>query len=438
MSTSNFLGGVFGEMPSYMGGLLGAEDQEKLRQQAQDQGLLNLGLTLLAGSGRSPVRRSTGELVAQGLQAGQQAYRGAVQQALQDKMLGIQLEEAARKRQQQEALRTALPNLVIPGQTGQPPAINQEIAGKLSSILPPGDFEKLMGGLQKQFELSQGKVGKTSVQSIYDPATGRERKVVVDEAGNLVREIGGVKAEDAKPQRQVSIMDVALAKAGIKPDTPLVDISQEQLNKLVSSYKEMSSKPEININMGEGQKGFENEMKLSSGFKNEPVYKAFQEVKSAYGQITKAIDLRSPAGDLAAATKIMKLLDPGSVVRESELGMAMQATGLMDRITGYADNVIKGTKLTEQQRVDFRRLADALYGDAASSYNNKRSEYQELGQGYGLNTRTLGAPISFSAPSPATATPPAAPNQPIKPSIPDELRRAAQEELRRKLESKGR
>ena len=438
MSTSNFLGGVFGEMPSYMGGLLGAEDQEKLRQQAQDQGLLNLGLTLLAGSGRSPVRRSTGELVAQGLQAGQQAYRGAVQQALQDKMLGVQLEEVARKRQQQEALRTALPNLVIPGQAGQPPAINQEIAGKLSSILPPGDFEKLMGGLQKQFELSQGKVGKTSVQSIYDPATGRERKVVVDEAGNLVREIGGVKAEDVKPQRQVSIMDVALAKAGIKPDTPLVDISQEQLNKLVSSYKEMSSKPEININMGEGQKGFENEMKLSSGFKNEPVYKAFQEVKSAYGQITKAIDLRSPAGDLAAATKIMKLLDPGSVVRESELGMAMQATGLMDRITGYADNVIKGTKLTEQQRVDFRRLADALYGDAASSYNNKRSEYQELGQGYGLNTRTLGAPISFSAPGPAAAPPSAAPGQPVKSSIPDELKRAAREELRRKMESKGR
>ena len=269
--------------------------------------------------------------------------------------------------------------------------------------------------------------------------TGRERKVVVDEAGNVVREIGGVKAEDVKPQRQVSIMDIAFAKAGIKPDTPLVDISQEQLNKLVSSYKEMSSKPEINISMGEGQKGFENEMRLSSGFKNEPVYKAFQEVKSAYGQITKAIDLRSPAGDLAAATKIMKLLDPGSVVRESELGMAMQATGLMDRITGYADNVIKGTKLTEQQRVDFRRLADALYGDAASSYNNKRGEYQELGQGYGLNTRTLGAPISFSASGrPAAAPPTAAPGQPVKPSIPDELRRAAQEELRKKLESKGR
>ncbi len=108
MSTSNFLGGVFGEMPSYMGGLLGAEDQEKLRQQAQEQGLLNLGLTLLAGSGRSPVRRSTGELVAQGLQAGQQAYRGAMQQAVQDKMIGLQLEEAAKKRKQEELFNRLL------------------------------------------------------------------------------------------------------------------------------------------------------------------------------------------------------------------------------------------------------------------------------------------------------------------------------------------
>ena len=108
MSTSNFLGGIFGDMPSYMGGLLGAEEQEKLRQQAQNQGLLNLGLTLLAGSGRSPVRKSTGELVAQGLMSGQQAYRGAMQQAVQDRMIGLQLEEAAKKRQREEAFNRML------------------------------------------------------------------------------------------------------------------------------------------------------------------------------------------------------------------------------------------------------------------------------------------------------------------------------------------
>jgi hypothetical protein len=100
----------------------------------------------------------------------------------------------------------------------------------------------------------------------------------------------------------------------------------------------------------------------------------------------------------------------------------------MDRITGYADNVIKGTKLTEQQRVDFRKLADALYGDAAGSYNNKLGEYQELGRGYNLNTRTLGAPIDMPAPKPApsAATPTAAPT---------DLRAAAAEELRKRREA---
>jgi len=108
MSTSNFLGGLFGQMPSYIGGLLSPEEQEKLKQEAQNQGMLNLGLSLLAGSGRSPVRRSTGELVAQGLQAGQQAYRGAMQQAVQDRMMGLQLEEAAKKRQREEAFNRML------------------------------------------------------------------------------------------------------------------------------------------------------------------------------------------------------------------------------------------------------------------------------------------------------------------------------------------
>jgi hypothetical protein len=164
VSTSNFLGGVFGEMPSYMGGLLGAEDQEKLRQQAQDQGLLNLGLTLLAGSGRSPVRRSTGELVAQGLQAGQQAYRGAVQQALQDKMIGMQLEEAAKKRKQEEIFNQLL----------QPPTAAQttDMAGKAMGTTGPTAEAAARFEQAKQATTPFGEL--TPEQRLIAAAMGRE------------------------------------------------------------------------------------------------------------------------------------------------------------------------------------------------------------------------------------------------------------------------
>jgi hypothetical protein len=119
-------------------------------------------------------------------------------------------------------------------------------------------------------------------------------------------------------------------------------------------------------------------------------------MQTAYSQVTNAIKQGTPIGDTAAATKIMKLLDPGSVVRETELGMAMAATGKMDRLQNYLDLYISGKKLTPTQRVDFQSLADQLYNAAAVAYNNKRGEYEQIGKGFNLNTDlALGKPVQI-------------------------------------------
>jgi hypothetical protein len=150
------------------------------------------------------------------------------------------------------------------------------------------------------------------------------------------------------------------------------------------------------VDMTGGQKGFENEMKLKGEFKSEPVYKAYQEMQSAYGQITDSLKSASPAGDLAAATKFMKLLDPGSVVRESELAMAMAASGALDRARNYAELRISGKKLTPDQRKDFQQLSDQLFSTATTVYNAKRNELVEQGSAFGLNAeRALGAPAKM-------------------------------------------
>jgi hypothetical protein len=154
--------------------------------------------------------------------------------------------------------------------------------------------------------------------------------------------------------------------------------------------------PKVMVDMTGGQKGFENEMKLKGEFKSEPVYKAYQEMQSAYNQITDSLKSESPAGDLAAATKFMKLLDPGSVVRESELAMAMSASGALDRARNYAELRISGKKLTPTQRKDFQQLSDQLFGTATTVYNSKRNELAEQGSAFGLNAdRALGAPAKM-------------------------------------------
>lgn len=132
------------------------------------------------------------------------------------------------------------------------------------------------------------------------------------------------------------------------------------------------------VDVHTGQKGFDNTLKLRGDFRSEPIYKAHQEMQSAYAQISQGLKQQSPAGDLAGATKLMKLLDPGSVVRESELGMAMAASGLLDRVENYASLIMSGQKLTPAQRADFQKLADALYAESVNSYNAKRNEYSDI------------------------------------------------------------
>lgn len=138
-----------------------------------------------------------------------------------------------------------------------------------------------------------------------------------------------------------------------------------------------------------GQRGFDNTLKLRSDFRSEPVYKGFQEIEAAYSQINKGLDSKSPAGDLAAATKFMKLLDPSSVVRESELAMAMQATGALDRLYNYANLIATGQKLTPNQRDDFRKLANEFYTTAYNQYNSKREEYSDIAKRNQLNVEDV-------------------------------------------------
>lgn len=145
----------------------------------------------------------------------------------------------------------------------------------------------------------------------------------------------------------------------------------------------------VTQSVGFPKENFKHERDLRNDLKSEPIYKAHQEVKSAYAQIKGALSQNTPISDVAAATKIMKLLDPGSVVRESELGIAMSSSGLLDRVTNYANMVISGQRLTPQQRKDFQKLADEFYSASEQQFNAKQSEYGGIAKDYGLNEQRV-------------------------------------------------
>lgn len=199
------------------------------------------------------------------------------------------------------------------------------------------------------------------------------------------------KQADAANPRTELLVDDGTGK--LVPNKPLIAAKGEIADR---------GKTTITNSVNTGQKGFDNTLKLRGDFRSEPIYKAHQDVQSAYSQISTSLKQASPAGDLAGATKLMKILDPGSVVRESELGMAMAASGMLDRIENYAQNVLKGTKLTPTQRKDFQSLADTLYAESAKQYNSKRNEYKGIADRNELNSvDVVGNEVSM--PKPAAA-----------------------------------
>lgn len=116
---------------------------------------------------------------------------------------------------------------------------------------------------------------------------------------------------------------------------------------------------------------------------------AYNEIKRSRGNILSSLQQNSAAGDLAAATSLMKMLDPGSVVRESELGMAQNATGAIDRVYNYAQMLSNGQRLNPQQRKEYVQLANELFANSDNEFKTRAGEYTRVAKDYGLKPENI-------------------------------------------------
>lgn len=228
-----------------------------------------------------------------------------------------------------------------------------------------------------------------AVKNYYEsPNIGREEIKYVDSNGTLIPTTKYGKAEGVPSIGPSGNPFKDLLVAGPDGKPVVNEPMYEAKSRIANAGAARNSTTVINA----GQKGYENESKLRQDFKGEPIYKDYNDMKAAHAQIKKGLSQANPIGDVAAATKIMKLLDPGSVVRESELAIAMGAAGKLDRLQNFADMYITGKKLTPTQRKEFANLADELFAAAGEQYNKKRGEYEGFAKRYDLSGDVLGAP----------------------------------------------
>ena len=370
------LSALFGAPPDYSNALTPQQTQQ-MQSNALTQGGIGALIALLGASGPQARPISTGQALAGALGAGFGGYQSSFDNTLKQLLTAQQLGDAKQKQEARKRYEQA-----IAGATTQRPQavpMSTDVGSQLEMLSRP-EF----GGAMAEPETLGALRGNLPMTNVVDPAAANRAALdflrQTDPAKFI--ELTATKPEAAPSSVREYQFAVGQGYQGTFQDFQLA--------------QKAAVAPKVTVDMTGGQKGFDNEMSLKKSFAAEPVYKAYGEMQSAYGQINDSLKAASPAGDLAAATKFMKLLDPGSVVRESELGMAMAASGALDRATNYAQLRISGEKLTPTQREDFAKLSRELFSTATTAYNSKRGEFEQMGSAYGLDAnRALGAPAKM-------------------------------------------
>ena len=104
----------------------------------------------------------------------------------------------------------------------------------------------------------------------------------------------------------------------------------------------------------------------------------FQKVRDSYTRVIGSTQDPSPAGDLSLIFNYMKMLDPGSVVRESEFATAAAAGSYGDRIQASVQKVISGERLTPKMRADFVKKSGELYKGMQKQHKKREGSYRQI------------------------------------------------------------
>lgn len=206
------------------------------------------------------------------------------------------------------------------------------------------------------------------------PAQKLEKSISLDEKGNPsvtyktkdAPEPSYQKADyqDEAGKNRVGRFNPATGKIERSPDDPLAPVSvttpNQNLNRANELRKEFNS-----------------------------LSKDFYQVNEAMSRVRSSAQDPSAAGDLALIFNYMKILDPGSTVREGEFATAAASAGLPERMIAAAKKVDSGERLAPDQRKDFLDRAERLFEGQRKIHERRRDSYRDIAVNQGIDPKTV-------------------------------------------------
>jgi outer membrane lipopolysaccharide assembly protein LptE/RlpB len=185
------------------------------------------------------------------------------------------------------------------------------------------------------------------------------------------------------------------------------EIAKAEYDRKLGDYKDQLKQ------IAEGPKTlFEQEGKMRDDFSKEPAVKSFRIVVPMLESAKDAVTRPTRAADLNLIYAFAKLMDPDSVVRESETGAVVATASVAERLQAYIGQLNGQAMLNPDMRRKLIAELNSRFGPLKASHDALLDQYSAAARHYGLEP----ARIFYSVRQPPPGTPlPAAPaNGPVR------------------------
>ena len=241
------------------------------------------------------------------------------------------------------------------------------------------EYKKRQGG--QQTVQQPGLTSDSNVNDLLFRAMGKKNNVG-QIAGDVFTTLGG-----GNPSSKSNLSD-DLTKTLLTQRVK--DISEDPIDKaLKRDYLEEKTKSlKSNQGLKTDQATLGRATQLRGELTKSPIFEKFRGLQGYSKNIDSVLSdtLNLPPGkskaigDQALVVLYNKMLDPDSVVRESEYARTPQGLSAMSRMQAFAEKVaVGGAGITDQERKDISRIAKTLLNATGEGYN------QEIGRFEGLS-----------------------------------------------------
>jgi hypothetical protein len=389
---------IFGTSGADTMGLLGmsAADIARNREDAQAQALYALAGRLFQGG-------NTGQSIAEGLQLGQKAYKGGMNEAMQNQLQSFQLQELLRKRKEEELTKSqqlqaqqVLAKAYRPETFAETPLTNmfgQEVAG-------PNQPQAAGGGLKAvQRELmALGPAGMTALTT----ASGVEKALRPEGytlgEGQIRFEIGA----DGKP--------VSVAQGAPKDNlTSNYRDFQQAVNQgykgnFLEYQKELKREgaPKVSVDLNDRTAVAKAQLATVNQWQgtlkdtgDTTVAGRASAFYDAYGKAKSG----NVSADGALIYNIAKVYDQTGAVQQGDVNTIIGNRSIPTNIQLFAEKLSKGGTFTPKERENLKLIVDGIVSERKKALEPTINVYR------GLNSELGGKPESIINPYDTIKTP---------------------------------